>query len=171
MHHALSLLYTYIAYETRGSIHSEPVRKSSTQPGKPHLGVLILLLRYHIQYHSHLGRKFCSNERKCILNILLKEHNVEPQRKLFTFFDSTWQNDWDNGRCTGGYQFYYMGGVFDHLSNIPDQVALSSAESKYTELYLACQAWAHLHMTLNKLENVETGGKEDKPIDIVLHNK
>jgi hypothetical protein len=32
----------------------------------------------------------------------------------------------------------YMGGVVEHSSNMPDPVALSSAEAEYNEACLAC---------------------------------
>jgi hypothetical protein len=59
----------------------------------------------------------------------------------------------------------------DHLSNMPDPVALSSPESEYNEACLACQPSSHLHMTLNELEQVERVGLNDKTVDILLDNK
>jgi hypothetical protein len=64
-----------------------------------------------------------------------------------------------------------MGGVVDHSSNIPDPVSLNSAEYEYNEACIACQSTSHLDMTLNELEQVETGGKYDKPIHLFLDNK
>jgi hypothetical protein len=39
---------------------------------------------------------------------------------------------------------FYMGGVVEHSSNIPDPMALSRAEAEYNEAYLACMATSHL---------------------------
>ena len=46
----------------------------------------------------------------------------------------------------------YMGGVVEHSSNMPDPVALSSAEAEYNEACLACMATAHLKQFLEDLE-------------------
>jgi hypothetical protein len=45
-----------------------------------------------------------------------------------------------------------MGGLVDQSSNLPDPVALSSAEAEYNEGCLAFMAASHLSMTINKLE-------------------
>ncbi len=47
---------------------------------------------------------------------------------------------------------FYMGGVVEHSSNMPDSVALSSAEAEYNESCLACMATAHLKQFLEDLE-------------------
>jgi hypothetical protein len=46
----------------------------------------------------------------------------------------------------------YMGGVIDHISNLPDPVALSSAEEEYNEGCIAFMAGSHLRMLIAKLE-------------------
>jgi hypothetical protein len=48
--------------------------------------------------------------------------------------------------------FFYMGGVVEHNSNMPDPVALSSAETECKEAYLACMATEHLKQFLEDLE-------------------
>ncbi len=45
----------------------------------------------------------------------------------------------------------YMGGVVEHSSNMPDPVALSSAEAEYNEACLVCMATAHLKQFLEDL--------------------
>ncbi len=42
----------------------------------------------------------------------------------------------------------YMGGVVEHSSNMPDPVALLSAEAEYNEACLACMATVHLKQFL-----------------------
>jgi hypothetical protein len=49
----------------------------------------------------------------------------------------------------------YMGGVVDHSSNLPDPVALSSAEAEYNEGCIAFMAASHLQMFLAELEGIE----------------
>jgi hypothetical protein len=48
-----------------------------------------------------------------------------------------------------------MGGVVDHSSNVPDPVAMSSAEVEYNEGCIAFMAASHLRMLLAELEGVE----------------
>jgi hypothetical protein len=48
-----------------------------------------------------------------------------------------------------------MGGVADHSSNLPDPVALSSAEAEYNEGCIAFMVASHLQMFLAELEGIE----------------
>jgi hypothetical protein len=84
-------------------------------------------------------------ERTESLQAILKEY-------FYTLSDSSWNDDVDHGRSTGSYQSYYMGGVVDHSSNLPDPIALSSAEAEYNEACLACMATNHLAMILDEFE-------------------
>ncbi len=47
---------------------------------------------------------------------------------------------------------FYMRGVVEHSCNMPDPVALSSAEAEYNEACLSCIATAHLKQFLEDLE-------------------
>ena len=67
--------------------------------------------------------------------------------------DSSWNDDPDHGRSTGCYESFYMGGVVDHSSNLPDPITLSSAEAEYNEACLACMGTNHLAMFLDDLED------------------
>ncbi len=49
------------------------------------------------------------------------------------FSDSPLNDDQDSGCSTGCFIITYMGGIVDHSSNLPDPVALSSAEAEYNE--------------------------------------
>jgi hypothetical protein len=61
-----------------------------------------------------------------------------------------------------------MGGIVDHSSNMPDPVALSSAEAEYNEACLACMATNHMSMLLDELE----GNKKPRlRIPLVLDSK
>jgi hypothetical protein len=44
-----------------------------------------------------------------------------------------------------------MGGIIDHISNLPDPVALSSAEAEYNQACLAIMATTHANMILDNL--------------------
>jgi hypothetical protein len=47
-----------------------------------------------------------------------------------------------------------MGGIVDHSSNMPDPVALSSAEAEYNEGCVAFMGASHLRMLLCELEGI-----------------
>jgi hypothetical protein len=63
------------------------------------------------------------------------------------------------------------GGVV-HSSNMPDPVALSSAEAEYNEGCLACMATAHLKQFLEDLElPFADDNRSKKPIQILIDNR
>jgi hypothetical protein len=67
---------------------------------------------------------------------------------------------------------FYMGGVVEHSSNMPNPVALSSAEADYNEACLACMATAHLKQLLEDFELPITDDKKSKkPIQIFIDNR
>jgi hypothetical protein len=67
---------------------------------------------------------------------------------------------------------FYMGGVVEHSSNMPDPVALSSAEAEYNEACLACMATAHLKQFLEDLElPLADDNRSKKPIQILIDNR
>jgi hypothetical protein len=61
-----------------------------------------------------------------------------------------------------------MGGVVDHSSNLPDPVALSSAEAEYNETCLCGMAVTHLKMLLN---DMEARSENEDTISIILDSK
>jgi hypothetical protein len=73
--------------------------------------------------------------------------------------DSSWNVGADTGRSKGCFLIYYMGGIVDHSSNIPDPVAMSSAEAEYNQACIATMALLHISMAINNLELLE----EDYP--------
>jgi hypothetical protein len=67
---------------------------------------------------------------------------------------------------------FYMGGVVEHSSNIPDSVALSSAEAEHNEACLACMTTAHLKQFLKDLELLFADDKKSKkPIQIFIDDR
>ena len=84
-------------------------------------------------------------------------NNVTTSIKLFTFTDSSWYDDFDTSRSTGGYIIFYQGGVFDHSSNMPTPFAMSSAEAEYNQACLACMTTGNMLMTLNHIEGTQEG--------------
>jgi hypothetical protein len=144
--------------------------KYSRMPGEKHFLALIHLLRY-LSQHTQYGLTFYSNIEDAPIYKMLKENKITPSRKLFTFTDSSWDDDFDTSRSTGGYIIFYQGGVVDHSSNMPIPVAMSSAEAEYNEACLACMATGNMHMTLNHIEGIQEGSKDDLPVDIFMDNK
>jgi hypothetical protein len=65
-------------------------------------------------------------------------NGISLDNPLCTFTDSSWNDDIDTGSSLGCFMIFYMGGVVEHSSNMPDHVALSSFEAKYNEACLAC---------------------------------
>ena len=64
---------------------------------------------------------------------------------------------------------WYRGGIVDHSSNLPDPVALSSAEAEYNEACLVFMVTNHLRMILCELQN--TVEKDMKPTIMYLDSK
>ena len=109
-------------------------------PGEKNFLALIHLLRYFSQ-HTQYGLTFYSNIEDAPIYKMLRENKITPSRKLFTFTDSSWDDDFNTSRSTGGYIIFYQGGVVDHSSNMPIPVAMSSAEAEYISK-LALNAWS-----------------------------
>jgi hypothetical protein len=144
--------------------------KYSRQPGERQILALIHMLKY-LSYNTQLGLTYYSDITKAPVYKMLKDNNITPKRKMFTFSDSSWDDDHDTSRSTGGYLIFYQGGVIDHSSNLPIPIAMSSAEAEYNQCCLACMATGNMHMTLNHVEGIEEGSAQDHPIDIFMDNK
>ena len=70
---------------------------------------------------------------------------------LVTFSDSSWNDDVDHGRSTGCFLIVLMCVVVDHSPNLPDPVALSSAEREYNKCCVAGMTTTHMNMFLHDL--------------------
>jgi hypothetical protein len=127
-------------YMTRTDIiHAvNKLAKFSRRPGRNHFEALLYTLRY-LRDNSYLGIKFYSNFDDTPLIKMLKAQQLEQNHPFFGFSDSSWNDNVDAGRSTGCFIITYMGGVVDHSSNLPDPVALSSAEAEYNERMLLCE--------------------------------
>ena len=77
--------------------------KFSRNPDQVHMLALIHLLRYLCQ-HTQFGLTYYSNEEESPVHKMLKSNNINPTRRMFTFSDSSWDDDHDTSRSTGGYQ-------------------------------------------------------------------
>jgi len=67
---------------------------------------------------------------------MLQSQEIQQSESFFAFSDSSWNDDMDTGLGTGCFIVTYIDGVLDHSSNMPDPVALSSAEAEYNEGYM-----------------------------------
>jgi hypothetical protein len=86
---------------------------------------------------------------------MLQSQEIQQSESFFAFSDSSWNDDMDTGLGTGCFIVTYIDGVLDHSSNMPDPVALSSAEAEYNEGYITFMTMNHLRMLLCDLEGVE----------------
>jgi hypothetical protein len=133
--------------------------KFTHRPGKVHFAGLLHLLRY-LRDNSSYGVRFYSNLSEAPIYQMLLSQNIEEKHTLFSFTDSSRNDDPDHGRSTGCFIITCMGGIVDHSSNMPDPVALSSAEAEYNEGCIAFMAASHLRMLLCEFEGVRD---EDAP--------
>ena len=147
----------YLALSHVDILHAvNKMAKYTRRPGRNHLKALVHVLRY-FREHVHLGITFYSDVDRTPIHLMLLNSQSVPElaKELFlTFSESSCNDDVDTGCSTGSYLISYMGAIVDHSSNMPDPVALSSAEDEYNEAFLACMAVTHLAKLLIELEQV-----------------
>jgi hypothetical protein len=49
---------------------------------------------------------------------------------MFTFCDASWDDDYDTSIITRGFLIFYRSGIVGHPSNMPEHVAILSAEAE-----------------------------------------
>jgi hypothetical protein len=116
-----------------------------------------------------LGIRFYSFIGDAPITKMLVEQQMGPEHPFYAFSDSSWNDDMETGRSTGGYMIWYRGGIVDHSSNLPDPMALSLAEAEYNEACLVFMVTNHLRMILCELQN--TVEKDMKPTIMYLDSK
>ena len=157
----------YLSYTRFDILYAvNKLAKFTRKPGKPHMNAIIHVLRY-LRDNPTLGIKYYSDWEQSPLCNLLKNNGLPTKNELVTFSDSSWQDDIDTSRSTGCYLITYRGGIVDQSSNIPEPVALSSAEAEYNEACLGCMGTAHMKMLL---EDLEMQALKD-PIPIIVDSK
>jgi hypothetical protein len=127
--------------------------KYTRRPGRNHFEAILHLLRY-LRDNTLYGVRFYSEIDESPIYQMLLGQNIQEKHLFFGFTDSSWNDDVDTGRSTGCFIITYMGGIVDHSSNMPDPVALSSAEAEYNEGCVAFMAASHLRMLLCEMENI-----------------
>jgi hypothetical protein len=106
--------------------------KYTRQPGRNHFEALLHVLRY-LRDNSLMGTHFYSDLTRAPLIEMVRSQEIQQTEAFFGFSNSSWNDDVDTGRSTGCFIITYMGGIVYHSSNMPDPVALSSAEAEYNE--------------------------------------
>jgi hypothetical protein len=81
----------------------------------------------------------------------LRSNNIPTDQWLIIISDSSVNDDVHTGRKKGCFLIFYMGGIVDHSSNIPDPIALSSAEAEYNQACVATMALLHIPSSLTTL--------------------
>jgi hypothetical protein len=129
------------------------VAKFTKHPGRKHFDALIHVLRY-LRDNTYLGIRFYHDVTEAPITKMLMMENIQQTHPFYGFSDSLWNDDVDTGRSTGCFIIVYMGGIVDHSSNLPDPIAMSSAEAEYNagcNTFMACN---HLRMLLAELEEI-----------------
>jgi len=121
------------------------------KPGKVHYDALVHLLRF-LRDNNNYGVRFFADYTTSPLFQHLQTHGMPTDQQLIVMSDSSWNDNVDTGRSTGCFLIFYMGGIIDHSSNMPEPVALSSAEAEYNQACVATMALMHITMTINNLE-------------------
>jgi hypothetical protein len=124
------------------------------KPGKIHFDALVHLLQY-LRDNNNFGVHFFSDYSTSPLYQHLKSNELPFDQLLVCMSDSSWNDDVDTGRSTGCFLIFYMGGLVNHSSNMPEPIALSSAEAEYNQACMATMALMHISMAMNNLELVD----------------
>jgi hypothetical protein len=119
-------------------------------PGKIHFDALGHVLRY-LRDNNFWGLKFYHDFSTSPIHSVLSSNNLPTNEPFFTMCDSSWNDDVDHGHSTGCFLIFYMGGIIDHSSNLPNPIALSSAEAKCNQACLTIMATTHANMVLEDL--------------------
>jgi hypothetical protein len=139
--------------------------KYTRLPGDNHYHALFHVLRY-LRDHPYYGITFYGELSDAPIYKMLKSIDLETKAPFLMMSDSSWNDDVDTGRSTGMFEGFYQGGCVDHSSNMPDPIALSTAESEYNQSCLACMAADHLTMLLAEIDRRFT-----YPISLFLDSK
>jgi hypothetical protein len=139
-----------------------PIRKLAKfmrLPGERHFEAIYHLLQHIRCYHLN-GLTYYSDIATAPVSRMLFEYGIDPDMPCTVFCDSSWQDDLDTGRSTGGYHIFCQGGVIESATTLPDPVAMSSAEAEYNNSCVAGMAATAMMMLINEIR----GSEPDEPI-------
>jgi hypothetical protein len=91
-------------------------------------------------------------------------HEKNADCPIIILADSSFQDDADTSRSTGGYLCFMRGGVVDQFSGCPGIISQSTCEAEYCMYSLAMMAGAFLRKVYNELH----GFHSDRPLTIPL---
>ena len=97
------------------------------------MDAIIHVLRY-LRDNPTLGIKYNADLGQSPLYKMSQKNGLSTSNELVTFCDSSWQDDVDTSRSTGCYVITYREGIVDQSSNLPEPIAMSSAEAEYNEM-------------------------------------
>jgi hypothetical protein len=143
-----------------------PIRKLAKfmrLPGRNHFRAMLHLL-HHIRCYHLNGLTYYSEVQNAPLAQLLFNENIDPTIPCIVYSDSSWQDDPDTGRSTGGYHVFCQGGIIDSATILPDPVAMSSAEAKYNTACAAGIAGSAMAMLVQDIR----GNNPDDPINFPI---
>jgi hypothetical protein len=95
----------WVAKESRNGGLKATRRKAH---GRPYLFAIL-----YIKYHTQLGLIYYSDITKSPVYQLLRENNITPPLHMFTWYDSSWDDDHGTSGSTG-FLILYQGGVVYH---------------------------------------------------------
>ena len=120
--------------------------KFSNKPGITHYQAILHLIGY-IKHMAHMQLNFFSIYKESPIFKNLMNNNIEIDEEIIvTVTDSSWNDYFDRGRCTGGNCTIVQSGPVDHSSHLPIPVAMSSGEAEYIAAATACMRTSHLLM-------------------------
>jgi hypothetical protein len=135
-------------------------------PGRPHFKYLLHLLK-HLQCHRcSAGLKFYSEVKLSPIYQNLRDagHGKYAECPIIFLSDSSFQDDIDTSRSTGGYIGFMQGAPVDHYSGCPVPISDSTCEAEYCMYSLALRAAAFLRKIFNEFNGYDS----DKPMTVPL---
>ena len=117
------LLYTRV--DLSSSVHK--LSKLSSSSGKVHFEVLVNLLRY-IRDNMNLCLKYYDDMKDEPLSDMFIQANMNNDKKLMAYYDSSWKYCPDTDRRTGAYIIFYQGESIYNVTHFPGPVSQSSVE-------------------------------------------
>jgi hypothetical protein len=128
--------FLYLSVTRVDSLHIvNKLAKFMHKPGPDCLLAFIHVLRY-LQDHANFGICYYSDTEHSPVQWMLVKLKMDTSHLFFGFSVTLWNDDVDTSKSTGCFLIFYMGGLVDQSSNLPDPVDLSSAEAEYNAFFL-----------------------------------
>ena len=148
---------------TRLQFAIRKLAKFNHLPGRKHFVAMIHCL-HHIRCFHRNGVTYYSKVDDAPVTRMLHDADIEFDSPFFGMSDSSWQDCPDTGRSTGGFLTFYQGGITDASSNVPDPVAMSSAEAEYNAASVAGMDIVHLRALILEIREEDPDTKLVVPL-------